>query len=133
MALPIKHSAAVMIFNGDQVLAIRRPDDDDELPGIWGLPAGTCRGAETVEQVIGRIGREKLGVVLEPIRKITFGTQDRPAYRLEMELWEASMQGTPTYREWKWSSGDVLAPGADRGSLCCELALRARHSSESSV
>jgi 8-oxo-dGTP diphosphatase len=124
MALPIKHSVAVMIFNGGQVLAIRRPDDDDELPGIWGLPAGTCRGAETVDQVIRRIGREKLGVTLDPIRKITFGTQDRPAYRLEMELWEASMHGAPTYREWKWSRVDVLVPGAHRGSLCCELALR---------
>ena len=124
MTVPIKHSVAVMIFNGDQVLAIRRPDDDDELPGIWGLPAGTCRGAETVEQVIGRIGREKLGVILEPIRKIAFGTQERLAYKLEMELWEVSMQGTPTYREWKWSPVDVLAPGADRGSLCCELALK---------
>jgi 8-oxo-dGTP diphosphatase len=124
MPLSIKHSVAVMIFNGDQLLAIRRPEDDDELPGIWGLPAGTCRGAETVEQVIRRIGREKLGVILDPIRKITFGMQDRPAYRLEMELWEASMQGTPTYREWKWSPVEVLAPGADRGSLCCDLALR---------
>jgi 8-oxo-dGTP diphosphatase len=124
MALPIKHSVAVMIFNGGQVLAIRRPDDDDELPGIWGLPAGTCRGAETVDQVIRRIGREKLGVTLDPIRKITFGTQDRPAYRLEMELWEVSMQGAPTYREWKWSRVDVLVSGAHRGSLCCELALR---------
>jgi 8-oxo-dGTP diphosphatase len=126
MVLPIKHSVAVMILNDDQVLAIRRPDDDDELPGIWGLPAGTCRGAETVEQVIRRIGREKLGVSLEPIHKIAFGTQDRPAYRLEMELWEAAMQGAPTHREWKWNSVDLLAPGANRGSLCCELAIKSR-------
>src|SRR5215831_5615229 len=126
MALPIKHSVAVMILKDDQILAIRRPDDDDELPGIWGLPAGTCRGTETVEQVIRRIGREKLGVILEPIRKIAFGIQDRRAYRLEMELWGASMQATPTYREWKWSSVDEVASGADRGSLCCALALRSK-------
>jgi 8-oxo-dGTP diphosphatase len=124
MVLPIKHSVAVVILNGSQVLTIRRPDDDDELAGIWGLPAGTCRGAETVEQVIGRIGHEKLGVTLEPIRRVELGTQDRAAYRLEMELWEASMKGTPTYREWKWSPVNVLEPGAAQGSLCCELALR---------
>src|SRR5262245_27763890 len=110
MALPIKHSVAVMIFNEDQILTIRRPDDDDELPGIWGLPAGTCRGEETAQQVIRRIGREKLGVILDPVRKVVFGTQDRPAYRLEMELWEASMHGTPTYREWKWGPVDLLVP-----------------------
>jgi 8-oxo-dGTP diphosphatase len=131
MALPIKHSVAVMIRKDEQVLAIRRPDDDDELPGIWGLPAGTCRSGETVEVVIRRIGRDKLGATLEPTRKIAFGTQDRPAYKLEMELWEASMQGTPTYREWKWTSVDLLAPGADRGSLCCQLALTTRKPFES--
>ena len=36
-----------MIFKDDQVLAIRRPDDDDELPGVWGLPAGTYRSEES--------------------------------------------------------------------------------------
>jgi 8-oxo-dGTP diphosphatase len=123
MAIPVKHSVAVMIQRDDQILAIRRPDDDDELPGIWGLPAGTCRSGETVEQVIRRVGRDKLGVTLEPTRKIAFGSQDRPAYKLEMELWEASMDGTPSYREWKWSPVDLLAAGADRGSLCCQLAI----------
>jgi hypothetical protein len=113
-----------MIMNEDQILAIFRPEDDDELPGIWGLPAGTCRGEETVEQVISRIGREKLGVTLVPVRNVALGTQDRPAYRLEMELWEASMHGTPTYREWKWGSVDLLVPGADCGSLCCQLAIK---------
>lgn len=52
------------VSNGDQILAIRRPDDDHELPGIWGLPAGTCRGQETAEDVIARIGRDRLGVQL---------------------------------------------------------------------
>ena len=39
MLIPVKHSVAVMIFNGDEVLSVRRPDDDDELPGVWGLQA----------------------------------------------------------------------------------------------
>src|SRR5438093_2788129 len=34
MLIPIKHSVAVAIFKGDQVLSTRRPEDDDELPGI---------------------------------------------------------------------------------------------------
>ena len=124
MAFPIKHSVAVMIKSEDRILSIRRPDDDDELPGIWGLPAGTCRSEETVEQVIRRIGREKLGVTLDPVRKVASGTQDRQAYRLEMDLWEASMHGKPTGCEWKWSLVDLLVPGAASGSLCCQLALK---------
>src|SRR5262245_8763642 len=91
--LPVKHSIAVVIRRGDELLCIRRPEDDDELPGVWGLPAGTIRGGETVKDVIQRIGREKLGVELIPLRKLSFGAQDRARYRLEMELWEVSVSG----------------------------------------
>jgi len=128
MPLPVKHSVAVMIFEGDQILAIRRPDNDDELPGVWGLPAGTCRGFETTEDVIGRIGRDKLHAKLAPVRKLASGTQDRPAYRLEMELWEARIEGggEPLYPKWQWASVDLLRPGAVSGSLCCALAIQSK-------
>lgn len=126
MTLPVKHSVAVVVLHGRQLLAIRRPDDDDELPGIWGLPAGTCRRYETVTDVIRRIGAEKLGVRMEPVRQLAFGVQDRPAYRLEMELWEASMAGTPTYPDWQWAPIELLEPGSTQGSLCCELALKSK-------
>lgn len=115
-----------MIFDGSHVLATRRPDNDDELPGIWGLPAGSCRAGETIQDVIRRIGRDKLGVNLTPMRKIVSGAQDRPAYRLEMELWEASMKGIPVYPEWRWATLDLLRPGAVSGSLCCELAVQSK-------
>lgn len=121
--LPVKHSVAVMIWDGDRILAIRRPENDDELPGIWGLPAGTCRGSETVEDVIRRIGRDKLGVNLTPLRKVEFGVQDRASYRLEMELWEAAMEGIPMHAQWLWTSVDQFRAGAEAGSLCCQLAI----------
>jgi len=120
----IKHSVAVAIFKEGKILATYRPEDDDELPGIWGLPAGTCRGTEGPEDVIRRIGREKLGVVLQPIRRLGSGDQDRPDYKLEMELWEASMNGEPNHPNWKWAGLEALGPGAAKGSLCCTLALK---------
>lgn len=122
----VKHSVAVMILRENEILAIRRPDDDDELPGIWGLPAGTARGAETVEDLITRIGRDKLGVRLTPVRRVASGVQDRAAYRLEMELWEVSMDGIPSYPEWQWATVDLLRPGQALGSLCCDLALKSK-------
>ena len=122
MSKPAKHSIAVVVRKGNQILSIRRPEDDDELPGIWGLPAATCQSGESAEDVIGRIGRIKLGVELTPLSILAQGKQDRPAYILEMELWEARIQGTPTHREWKWVSLEALRPGAAQGSLCCELA-----------
>ncbi len=115
-----------MVFRGKQILAIRRPANDDELPGIWGLPAGTFRGREPAAELIARIGRDKLGVKLTPVRLVASGAQDRPRYRLEMELWEASMEGDPDYPEWQWASVDLLQAGAESGSLCCELAIKTK-------
>jgi ADP-ribose pyrophosphatase YjhB (NUDIX family) len=126
MPTPVKHSIAVAIFSGDKVLSVRRPDDDDELPGVWGLPAGTLRAGESTNDLIQRIGRDKLGVKLTPIRHITSGKQKRPTYLLEMELWEAAVDGTPSHREWRWSAIESLQAGAAAGSLCCELAIKGK-------
>jgi hypothetical protein len=119
-----KRSIAVLIRNGDRILTTRRSDSDDELPGIWGLPAGTFRESETVGDLIQRIGDQKLGVRLTPIRKLCQGRQVRPTYTLEMDLWEATMEGVPGHPAWKWANPEVLKPGRADGSLCCDLALR---------
>src|SRR5690606_2237065 len=45
-----KRSVAVLIRHPDdatQVLLVQRPDDDEDLPGVWGLPAATLRDGET--------------------------------------------------------------------------------------
>jgi ADP-ribose pyrophosphatase YjhB (NUDIX family) len=121
----VKDSVAVVIRDGARILTIRRPEDDNELPGVWVLPAGTALGEETLDDVIRRIGRDKLGVELRPVRKLAFGTQARQKYFLKMELWEVLMEGTPRYPEWEWASVGRLRPGAAAGSLCCELACQA--------
>src|SRR5438093_11227750 len=90
MSKRVKQSVAVAVFKEEQILLIRRPDDDDELPGIWGLPAGTRRNTEAAEDLIVRIGRDKLGVKLVPVLRLASGMQDRPGYQLNLELWEAS-------------------------------------------
>ncbi len=123
MTLLSKRSVALIIRNGDQILTVRRPDDDEELPGVWGLPAGSFDGSETLEDVVARIGRDKLGVELIPVKQLTSGNQDRPGYSIAMQLIEAAMVGDPHHREWKWDSVEVLRDGAGKGSLCCALAL----------
>ena len=124
MLIPVKRSLAVAIFNGDQILSTHRPDNDDELPGVWGLPAGTVKAGETTEDLIKRIGKDKLRVELTPIRLMTTGKQMRAQYLLEMELWEAAMNETPKHPEWRWAPIESLRQGVDSGSLCCELALK---------
>jgi ADP-ribose pyrophosphatase YjhB (NUDIX family) len=125
MSLPLKRSVAVLIRNGDNFLSTRRADDDDELPGVWGLPAGSYRESETLEDLVLRIGKDKLGVTLIPIRKLAMGRQKRERYVLEMELWEAEKSGTPRHPAWQWATAAILEPGKSRGSLCCRLAIEA--------
>jgi ADP-ribose pyrophosphatase YjhB (NUDIX family) len=124
MSLPVKRSVAVLIRHGDRFLSTRRADDDDELPGVWGLPAGTYRGSETLENLVTRIGREKLRVPLIPVRRLAIGRQERERYVLEMELWEVEMSGTPRHPAWKWAEREILELGESQGSLCCRLALQ---------
>lgn len=115
-------------------LLVQRPLDDAELPGVWGLPAATLGPDETPEAVVRRIGRDKLGVRLRPGRAVIAGRAERPGYELEMELREAEIEsgqpvvpgstpGVTQYRRFRWGRPRDLAPGAERGSLCCALAL----------
>jgi ADP-ribose pyrophosphatase YjhB (NUDIX family) len=124
LSLPTKRSIAVLITKDNLVLSTRRYDADDELPGIWGLPAGSYRDLETLEQLIARIGRDKLGVTLTPKRKLAEGRQHRDRYILDMELWEAEMSGAPQHPVWRWTTPDTLFDGSRQGSLCCSLALQ---------
>jgi ADP-ribose pyrophosphatase YjhB (NUDIX family) len=123
VSVPVKRSVAVLIRNKDRILSVRRADNDDELPGVWGLPAGSYRDSENFEDLVRRIGRDKLGVSLIPVRKLAQGAQIRQRYRLEMELWEAEMAGEPQHPAWQWADAEILKPGKLQGSLCCQLAL----------
>ena len=126
--MQVKRSVAVLIRNGDLILSTRRQDDDDELPGVWGLPAGTYRDSETLHDLVFRIGRDKLGVVLKPVHMLSEGTQQRSRYVLEMQLWEVEMTGAPHHAAWQWAAPEILQPGILQGSLCCRLASEALRS-----
>jgi 8-oxo-dGTP diphosphatase len=110
------------------LLLVRRPDDDDDLPGAWGLPAASLAEGESEEDAVRRAAREKLGVdvrVVEPI-----GT-DGPMtdFRAEIVTGEPAVpQGGPNtqYAELRWGVPGDLVPAARRGSLCSRVLLRAR-------
>ena len=135
---PIRYSVAAVVRRpGDrQFLAVRRPLDDDSLPGLWGLPAVTLAPGELPEAGLRRVGTEKLGVRLEPVRLVGIDTADRGDYRIFlMDIEAEPVDGEPDVRaatsshtryvEQQWSADlDILAEAADRGSLCCR-SLRA--------
>lgn len=144
---PAKDSIALAVWNGAELgylLLVCRPDDDAELPGLWGLPAATRRKGETETATIRRIGRQKLGVTLQPGPLLAEGRQPRPQYLLRMQLWAAQISGgqldiaapnsaavldeaedaaVTRYAAWRWGRPSELQPAAAQGSLCCQLLL----------
>jgi ADP-ribose pyrophosphatase YjhB (NUDIX family) len=136
---PQKESVAIVIRNPEQensVLTVLRPESDEDLPNVWGLPAATLRPGEGWDDAIKRIGLEKLGVQLRVGDELQRGAIERRNYRLQMRLYEAFIEkGHPfvpqpdqaftQYSKWKWGMSDDLQPAAQRGSLCCKLYLRA--------
>lgn len=132
---PVKRSVAFAIFRGDergQVLTVQRPSDDEELPGAWGLPAGSLLPGEDWGDALRRAGLDKLGVQLEVGEELNRGSLERASYTLEMRLLEAHIvageprvpqpvAGVTQYQSWRWGSAEDLAPAAARGSLCSRL------------
>jgi 8-oxo-dGTP diphosphatase len=131
----VKRSISLVIEGPAGVLLVRRPDDDDSLPGVWGLPATSLREGESEHDALVRAGREKLGVEVEPLRPVGEDTSDR----LSMRDWEARIvQGTPKvpqpaegtqYVSLRWGNTAELGPAARAGSLCARVLLRAVGSS----
>ena len=127
-----KRSVSVAIMDGDQVLIVQRPADDEDLPNEWGLPAASLREGETWEDAVKRAG-EKLGVGLRVAAVLEEGSLARTNYTLQMKLFEASVvKGEPhlqqisdvtQYQAWRWGSAHDLEPAAEKGSLCCRLFL----------
>ena len=117
-----------MIEGPDGLLLVRRPDDDADLPGVWGLPAATLGEGEAEEEAVRRAGREKLGVDVVPL--LAIGTDG------SMTGWEARIaSGTPAvpqagpntqYAAMRWGDPLELVPAAREGSLCSRVLLRAR-------
>ena len=61
---------SLVIEDGERVLLVRRPDDDADLPGVWGLPAASLMNGESPEDAVRRAGREKLGVEVRPLEAL---------------------------------------------------------------
>jgi hypothetical protein len=110
------------------LLLVRRPEDDEDLPGVWGLPAVSLAPGESEEEAVRRAGRDKLGVEVEPVKRV--GREQ------SMTDWVARIvSGRPAvpqpgphtqYAELRFGEPSELVPAAREGSLCCRVLLRAR-------
>lgn len=135
---PLQRAVSVAVFRDarSEVLTVRRPEDDEELAGLWGLPAATLGEGEAWSDAVARAGRQKLGVDLGSESLLAEGEQDRGDRRLRMRLYTAEVvEGEPVvpqpepgvtqYTSWEWAPPERLAESARRGSLCSRLCLEA--------
>ncbi|MEK6962828.1 MAG: NUDIX hydrolase [Nanoarchaeota archaeon] len=133
---PIKNAVAFVIYNPDRtkILVVQRPFDDENLPGVWGLPAGSLKENENYEEAVLRAGREKLGVQLQIIKLINEGEIQRNTFLLHMKEYEIEIiKGQPSvpqpinevtqFIQWKWALPEALHEAAEKGSLCSQLYL----------
>lgn len=109
------------------VLLVRRPDDDESLPGVWGLPAASLHEGESEREALLRAGRDKLGVQIEPLELVgEEGTmRDWSARIVEGEPSVPQPAGETQYVDLRWGEPAELAPAARAGSLCARAFLRA--------
>lgn len=141
--IPVEHAAFAVIRNPDnqsEVLVVKRPEDDEEIGGMWGLPATPIKAKEGVIEAVERVGSDKLGVELEVLSFIGRGMMDRGDYLLHGELYEATIvNGIPEtpqpaerkpgtqYVDWKWVEEEdvagVINEIAQHGSLCTNIFL----------
>ena len=131
----MKRSISLVIERPGGVLLVRRPDGDESLPGVWGLPAVSLREGESERDAVLRAGRDKLGVEVEPITPVGADEGGGVAMRdwsvriVEGEP-EVPQAGDGTqYVGLRWGAPSELAPAARAGSLCARVLLRAVGSS----
>jgi len=110
------------------LLLVRRPESDDSLPGVWGLPAASLAEGESEEDAVRRAGREKLGVDVAPVRPVgRAGTMTDWEARIVAGTPSVPQQGPNTqYTELRWGDARELVVAARKGSLCSRALLRAR-------
>ena len=132
----MKRSVSLVIEGPEGVLLVRRPDDDESLPGLWGLPAVSLADGESEDDALRRAGASKLGVEVRPLELVGEDDAERPGQRITMRDWRAELvRGEPRvpqdgpgtqYTALRWGAAEDLLPAARAGSLCCRVLLRER-------
>lgn len=132
----MRDSIAFVVWDDthSKVLAVQRPENDENLPNVWGLPAGSLLKGESFEDCALRAGKDKLGVQIEIVQLLGQGDIERDEYILHMKEFEAriisgvpsvpqNVPGVTQYRGWKWAAPTLMVEAAQKGSLCSRIFL----------
>lgn len=132
-----KESVAIAVRDGDgRLLIVRRAEDDESLPGAWGLPGASRRAGESLVEAAARAARDKLGVEVRVGRHLGDDEAWRDGRGQRLSEFEAEVvAGEPSvpqadrsvsqYTALRWTSDpSELRPAAVAGSLCGRIYLR---------
>ena len=130
---PLQRSVSLVIEDPRGLLIVRRPDDDDTLPGLWGLPAVSLGENEPEREAVRRAGASKLGAEVRPLELLGEAQAERADHRIVMRDWRVELvTGEPSvpqrgagtqYTALRWGEPADLVPAARAGSLCCRVLL----------
>lgn len=138
---PEKQSVAIVIWdkNHKNVLLVKRPFDDANLPGYWGFPAASKNNInEDWESIALKAGQIKLGCKIRIIAFIGEDTIDRGEFILRLRDYEVEIvEGNPSvpqkdtsvtqYIDMEFSNKtDRMSDSAKNGSLCTKIFLKSR-------
>lgn len=134
----LRYAVSLVIYrNEKEFLVVKRPEEDKEIGGLWGLPASRFDPkTETPDQAVLRASREKLNCGVEVAERLPLVIiQKRRGYDLmlidyicrllkgEPDVSKARTQGT-VYVDQKWvSDPKVLLKIAEKGSICAQIFL----------
>jgi ADP-ribose pyrophosphatase YjhB (NUDIX family) len=134
----LKFAVSFIVYrNKDEFLVVKRPDEDKEIGGLWGLPAtGFNPKEETPDQAVIRGAREKLCCEVEIKERLPLVMiQNRHGYDLLLIDYVCRLaKGQPNvnksqttgtkYVEQKWTSNPkILQKISEKGSICTQLFL----------
>lgn len=134
MSKQIKYVVAVALKktqDSDEFLVVKRPDDDPDLGGHWGLPAASMKEGELPEQAAQRVCKEKLDCEAAAVRFMGLMHQKRNSYDIflmdvEMILSDgqtADVHNAHTentaYVDQKWTTDPMDLMASAKGGSCC--------------
>jgi ADP-ribose pyrophosphatase YjhB (NUDIX family) len=92
----LKVGAGVLVQNQDELLLVKRRDDDEAFPSTWGLPAGYCEADESPACAAAREAEEETGFEVQIGRLVdTYYFDDDPRGNGLLVAFEAELKAEP--------------------------------------
>jgi len=129
-ALPIRHAAAVVVHDvAGRVFLAQRSQRVTEFRGVWSFPSASADSAQAALDSLIEGLRDWFGWTPERWQLCARRLALRPAWRLEMSLYTASVAAppqllAPKYDQVRWTDPAKVIAAVGDGAGDCMLAFK---------